>query len=148
MRTAGARALREHDNETAEREAVLTAWEQKSLSLLDESPLRTRRFQRREERPAASPGTPPVDNVIELGERRRAGSPESRRPESAERRSSETADRRTVTITGHPTRAHRPRRSAAQQHLAAQPDRVALWAVLLGLFLVVVAAGTANAAPL
>ena len=134
MRTAGARALREHDNEIAEREAVLSAWEQKSLSLLDDSPLRTRRFQRRDdERPAAVTEEPAPDNVVELGRRRRP----------------ELAERRTVTITGNRNRAPRPRRrSAAQQQLAAQPDRIALWAVLLGLFLVVVAAGTANAAPL
>jgi hypothetical protein len=118
MRTAGARALREDDNQMTEREAVLSAWEQKSLSLIDESPLRTRRFQRREEE------RPAPDNVVELGERR------------------------TVTITGQANTARPRRRSAAQQQLATQPDRVALWAVLLGLFLVVVAAGTANAAPL
>ena len=122
MRTAGARALREDDNQMTEREAVLSAWEQKSLSLIDESPLRTRRFQRREEqRPDPDPAP---DNVVELGERR------------------------TVTITGQPTKARPRRRSATQQQIAAQPDRIALWAVLLGLFLVVVAAGTANAAPL
>jgi hypothetical protein len=118
MRTAGARLLREDDYEKSERDAVLDAWEQKSLSLIDESQLRTRRFQRREEERSVP------DNVVELPQRR------------------------TVTITGQPERARPRRRSAAQQHLAAQPDRIALWAVLLGLFLVVVAAGTANAAPL
>ena len=122
MRTAGARVLREDHHEMTEREAVLNAWEQKSLSLIDESPLRTRRFQRHEERRPAPEPAP--DNVVELPERR------------------------TVTITGQPDRPQPSRRSAAQQHLAAQPDRIALWAVLLGLFLVVVAAGTANAAPL
>ena len=57
-------------------------------------------------------------------------------------------ERRTITITGHPTPARSRRRSSAQAQIAARPDRVALWAVLLGLFLVAVAAGTANAAPL
>jgi hypothetical protein len=52
------------------------------------------------------------------------------------------AERRTVTITGHPVPPRR-RRSPAQQHIAARPDRVALWAFLLGLFLVLVAAATA-----
>jgi hypothetical protein len=121
METAGARALRadEHDI-VAEREAMLSAWEQKSL--IDEFPLRTRRFQRAAERsaPAARPAPPP--------------------------------ERLTVTVTGQPdgrAGASRPRRRlAAQQQLVAQPDRVALWAFLLGLFLVVVAAATANAAPL
>ena len=116
MQPAGARALRADDNDAyAEREALLSAWEQKSL--IDEFPLRTRRFQRSAER-----STPPLA----------APAPE----------------RRTVTITRHPTPARPRRRSAAQQHLVAQPDRVALWAFLLGLFLVVVAAATANAAPL
>jgi hypothetical protein len=56
------------------------------------------------------------------------------------------AQRRTITITGQvvPPR----RRSATQQQLEARPDRVALWAFLLGIFLVLVAAATANAAPL
>jgi hypothetical protein len=56
------------------------------------------------------------------------------------------AERRTVTITGNPDRVPR-RRSPAQAHIAARPDRVALWAFLLGLFLVAVAAATAHAAP-
>jgi hypothetical protein len=57
------------------------------------------------------------------------------------------AERRTVTITGHPVPPRR-RRSPAQAQIVARPDRVALWAVMLGLFLVVVAAATAHAAPL
>jgi hypothetical protein len=57
------------------------------------------------------------------------------------------SERRTVTITGHPGHAPR-RRSPAGARIAARPDRVALWAFLLGLFLVFVAAATAHAAPL
>jgi hypothetical protein len=118
MHSAGARVLREDDQQmNAEREAVLSAWEQKAL--IDEPPLRTRRFQRSEQ--AASEA--PAANVVPLPQRR------------------------TVTITGQPTPRPR-RRSAAQQQLAAQPDRIALWAFLLALFMVVVAAATANAAPL
>jgi hypothetical protein len=118
MQTAGARALRADDHvPAAEREAVLSAWEQKSL--IDEFPLRTRRFQRTAERsnPVPQPSPEP--------------------------------ERRTVTITGQPT-LPRPRRRFVnqQQQLVAKPDRVALWAFLLGLFLVFVAAATANAAPL
>jgi hypothetical protein len=110
---AGARALREDEDQmNADREAVLSAWEQKAL--IDEQPLRTRRFERSEQ--ASS-------NVVPM------------------------PDRRTVTITGQPTPRPR-RRSTAQNQLAAQPDRIALWAFLLGLFMVVVAAATANAAPL
>jgi hypothetical protein len=56
----------------------------------------------------------------------------------------ETGERRTIRITGHPTPPRR-RRSATQQQIAARPDRVALWAVLLGLFLVFMAVATAHA---
>jgi hypothetical protein len=56
-------------------------------------------------------------------------------------------ERRTVRITGQPTPPRR-RRSPAQQQISARPDRLALWAVLLGLFLVFMAAATAHGAPL
>jgi hypothetical protein len=56
-------------------------------------------------------------------------------------------ERRTVTITGNPDPARR-RRSPAQAQIVARPDRVALWAFVLGLLLVVVAAATAHAAVL
>jgi hypothetical protein len=58
----------------------------------------------------------------------------------------EPGERRTVVITGHPVPPRR-RRSPTQEQIVARPDRVALWAFLLGLFLVLVAAVTANAAP-
>ena len=57
----------------------------------------------------------------------------------------EPDDRRTIVITGNPMPARR-RRSPTQQQIVARPDRVALWAFLLGLFLVLVAAATASAA--
>ncbi len=53
------------------------------------------------------------------------------------------AERRTITISGQPTPPRR-RRAVVDAQLA-QPDRVALWAFLLGLLLVAVAAGTAHA---
>ena len=53
--------------------------------------------------------------------------------------------RRTVTITGQPVPA-RQRRSPAATRIEARPDRIALWAFLLGLFLVFMAVATANAA--
>ena len=56
-------------------------------------------------------------------------------------------ERRTVTITGQPGHVPR-RRSPTQAQITARPDRVALWAFVLGLFLVFVAAATAHAAPL
>jgi hypothetical protein len=57
-------------------------------------------------------------------------------------------ERRTITITGNPTPARSRRRSPAHAQIVARPDRIALWAVMLGLFLVAVAAATAHAAPL
>ena len=53
--------------------------------------------------------------------------------------------RRTVKITGQPVPARR-RRSQAATQIQARPDRIALWAFLLGLFLVFMAVATANAA--
>jgi hypothetical protein len=58
------------------------------------------------------------------------------------------AERRTITITGNPTPVRSRRRSPAQAQIVARPDRIALYAVMLGLFLVLVAAATAHAAPL
>ena len=55
--------------------------------------------------------------------------------------------RRTVRITGHPVPPRR-RPGPAQSQIQARPDRIALWAFLLGLFLVFMAVATANAAPL
>ena len=54
--------------------------------------------------------------------------------------------RRTVKITGQPVPARR-RPSPTQSQIEARPDRIALWAFLLGLFLVFMAVATANAAP-
>jgi hypothetical protein len=55
--------------------------------------------------------------------------------------------RRTVTITGHPMPPRR-RPSARESQIQARPDRIALWAFLLGLFMVFMAVATANAAAL
>jgi thiol:disulfide interchange protein len=52
--------------------------------------------------------------------------------------------RRTVKITGQPVPPRR-RRSTAASQIEARPDRIALWAFLLGLFLVFMAVATANA---
>jgi hypothetical protein len=78
--------------------------------------------------------------LITEGPRLRLVEPESARMEQGERR--------TITITGNPTPVRSRRRSPAQTQIVARPDRVALWAVMLGLFLVAVAAATAHAAPL
>jgi hypothetical protein len=53
-------------------------------------------------------------------------------------------ERRTVVITGQ-TVPSRRRPSPAAQQIQARPDRIALYAFLLGLFLVFVAVATANA---
>jgi thiol:disulfide interchange protein len=55
--------------------------------------------------------------------------------------------RRTVKITGQPTPA-RKRPARAQAQIQARPDRIVLWAFLLGMFLVFMAVATANAATL
>ena len=136
MHSAGARVLREDDNEMS-REAVLLQWERKIevAERLDagerpepEHPATpARRFVRSTERPAreasAEPAREPAEPVALFDE--------------------PPAERRTITITGQPTPARR-RRPVMDAQLA-QPDRIALWAFLLGLLLVAVAAGTAHA---
>jgi hypothetical protein len=141
MHSAGARALREDDNQMS-REAVLLQWERKieAAERLEDDhtdvsepvqlhphaqPTRSGRFERR---------MPDADEH---------GRPE--RPALAEHPAQ--AERRTITITGQPTPGHA---TAARRHRPlvdaqlAQPDRIALWAFLLGLLLVAVAAGTAH----
>jgi hypothetical protein len=139
MHSAGARALREDDNEMS-REAVLLQWERKieaAERLEDDSadvaepvqlhPARQARHGGRFER--RTPETREHDGV-------------ERRTQSEEPRAQAVPERRTITITGHPTPARR-RRPVVDAQLA-QPDRIALWAFLMGLLLVAVAAGTAH----
>jgi thiol:disulfide interchange protein len=150
MHSAGARVLREDDNQMS-REAVLLQWERKievaerledesseaasgpatsaetaqAAALAEPVPLRPEprrgRFERSAPTPSAAPAAPAPESV---------------------------AERRTITITGRPTPGHaapaRRRRAVVDAQLA-QPDRIALWAFLLGLLLVAVAAGTAHA---
>ncbi len=52
-------------------------------------------------------------------------------------------ERRTVKITGHPVPRRRP--SPTADRIQARPDRIVLWAFLLGLFLVFMAVVTASA---
>jgi len=132
MQTAGARALREHETEDLSREAVLLQWERK----IEAAERRPSRFEEREG------GT-----VAELRPTEDATHEEPRR---FERRAAEllteqpVAERRTVTITGQPTPARRRSQSVLESQIA-QPERLGLWAFLLGLFLMIVAAGTAHA---
>jgi hypothetical protein len=133
MQTAGARALREHEQEDMSREAVLLQWERK----IEAAERRPARFERDHD---GEGGT-----VSELRPSEDATHGEPRR---FERRAAELlteqplAERRTVTITGQPTPA---RRRSVMESQFAQPERLGLWAFLLGLFLMVVAAGTAHA---
>ncbi len=135
MQTAGARALREHESEDMSREAVLLQWERK-IEAAERSPSR---FELEDE---GEGGT-----VAEL---RPTEDATHEAPRRFERRAAELlteqplAERRTVTITGQPTPARRRAHSVMDSPIA-QPERLGLWAFLLGLFLMVVAAGTAHA---
>jgi hypothetical protein len=137
MHSAGARALREHDQEDMSREAVLLQWERK----IEAAERRPSRLDREHE-DAGTGGT-----VSELRPSEDATREEPRR---FERRAADLlteqplGERRTVTITGQPTPARRRANSVLENQIA-QPERLGLWAFLLGLFLMVVAAGTAHA---
>ena len=119
------------------REAVLLQWERK---IEDAERRESGRFDREvdEDGPVAEPvPLRPVEDATSPEPRRfERTAPARPQPAAAE-------ERRTITIAGHPTPARR-RRSVVEAQMA-QPDRIALWAFLLGLFLVAVAAGTAHA---
>jgi hypothetical protein len=163
MHTAGARALRADDNEMS-REAVLLQWEQKI-----EAAERREEEGRNEADEAAAGDAPSPQRRPEMSDASAPGrfarapqdsdSPTSGKPalqlvepdggsegprfERAIDTPEPVRERRTITITGQPTPGRR-RRSVVEAQIA-QPDRIALWAFLLGLFLVAVAAGTAHA---
>jgi hypothetical protein len=103
---------------------VLLEWERK----IEAAEARPGRFERAAAMPAAVAVEPATAEPA----------PEPRRFERP------ALERRTVTITGRPAPDLRRLPAAAERQLA-QPDRIALWAFLLGLFLVAVAAGTAHA---
>jgi hypothetical protein len=130
MQSAGARALREDDQHDMSREAVLLQWERK-IEAAERSPSRA-------DLDDGKGGT-----VEELRPTEDATHSEPRRFERTASAPAPAAERRTITITGRPT-PERRRRSVIDSQMA-QPDRIALWAFLLGLFLVAVAAGTAHA---
>ena len=138
MQSAGARVLREHEQEDMSREAVLLQWERK----IEAAERRPSRFERERDDVDSEGGT-----VSELRPSEDATHEEPRR---FERRAAELlteqplGERRTVTITGQPTPVRRRANSALENQIA-QPERLGLWAFLLGLFLMVVAAGTAHA---
>jgi hypothetical protein len=131
MHSAGARVLREDDNEMS-REAVLLQWERKI------------EVAERLEDDTAAPAEPvPLRPSAMMPRRGRFERDAAPVPEPAAPEPEPIAERRTITITGQPTPARR-RRAVVDSQLA-QPDRIALWAFLLGLLLVAVAAGTAHA---
>jgi hypothetical protein len=136
MQTAGARALREDDNGMS-REAVLLQWERK---IEDAERRESGRFERSTDEGG------PVAEPVALRPAEDATSPVPRRFErstASPAKPEPVAERQTIRIAGQPTSARR-RRSVIEAQMA-QPDRIALWAFLLGLFLVAVAAGTAHA---
>src|SRR4029078_8296874 len=139
MQTAGARALREHETEDMSREALLLQWERK-IEAAERSPSR---------HALDGEGEGEGGTVSQL---RPTEDPTHEEPRRFERRAAELlteqplAERRTVTITGNPTPARRATHSRVDRRIA-QPERLGLWAFLLGLFLMVVAAGTAHARP-
>jgi hypothetical protein len=131
MHSAGARVLREDDNEMS-REAVLLQWERKIEVA-----------ERLEDDSDDAPVTQPVPLRPAVDEPRRGRFERSAPEPAAPPAPAPLAERRTITITGQPTPPRR-RRAVVDAQLA-QPDRIALWAFLLGLLLVAVAAGTAHA---
>jgi hypothetical protein len=157
MRSSAARILREDEEEDMSREAVLLQWERK----IEAAERRPRRFERvrsaqgevgtvEDLRPAdgseaLAHGAEQAHLEADAPEGDAAGAPaESTRGalRGASAEPSHLTERRTITITGQPTPG---RRRTAIETQMAQPDRIALWAFLLGLFLVAVAAGTAHA---
>jgi hypothetical protein len=139
MQTAGARALREHETEDMSREgreAVLLQWERK-IEAAERSPSR-HELEHEGEGGTVSQLRPATEDATR------------EEPRRFERRAAELlteqplSERRTVTITGNPTLARRRSQSVFENQMA-QPERLGLWAFLLGLFLMVVAAGTAHA---
>jgi hypothetical protein len=118
------------------REAVLLQWERK-IEAEERRPSRSERAEEGAEGGTVAELRPTEDATHEV-------------PRRFERRAAELlteqplAERRTVTITGQPTPARRRAQSVMNSPMA-QPERLGLWAFLLGLFLMVVAAGTAHA---
>jgi hypothetical protein len=137
MQTAGARILPEDAKQEMSREAVLLQWERK----IEEAERRPSRVDRDDEDSEGRAESRRIRIAAVPTEDATHDTP--RRFQPARNADAPAAERRTITITGRPGPARR-RRSVVENQLA-QPDRIALWAFLLGLFLVAVAAGTAHA---
>jgi hypothetical protein len=148
MHSAGARVLREDDNQMS-REAVLLQWERKIevAERLEDETAEAASAEAAEATEATDLADPvPLHPEPRRGRFERSKPAPSAAP--AELAAEPAAERRTITITGRPTPGHPAparRRHAVLDAQLAQPDRIALWAFLLGLLLVAVAAGTAHA---
>jgi len=92
-----------------------------------------------------------VEHLRAVIEDRRATTPEESMDVRYERVHREERERRTVQITGRPVSSlrlveverRRPPRSPIER-LGPRPDRIAMWAVLLGIFCCIVALTTAH----
>jgi hypothetical protein len=90
-----------------------------------------------------------VEHLRDTIESRRAATPEE--PMQARLKRVHARERRTVQITGRPVSSlrlveverRRPSRTPMER-LGPRPDRIAMWAVLLGIFCCVVALTTAH----
>jgi hypothetical protein len=138
MQTAGARILPEDDQQEMSREAVLLQWERK----IAEAERRPSRFERADQ-DAGDDEAPGIRLAAAPTEDATHDTP--RRFQQSENGHVQVGERRTIMITGRPRPAPARRRRSVVESQLAQPDRIALWAFLLGLFLVAVAAGTAHA---
>jgi hypothetical protein len=160
MQTAGARPLREDEPQVSrtgglslvepeDREAVLLQWERK----IEQEERRSRFAREEDERADGDEATADGDEAtdepdpVEAGRRFARPTPLPVPASLGEGAPSPppVAERRTITISGRPDPLPRRRQSVAVRTIAAQPDRLALWAFLLGLFLLAVAFGTAHA---
>jgi hypothetical protein len=139
MQTAGARILSEDDKQEMSREAVLLQWERK----IEEAERRPSRFERTGDASESDQQPRAIGPAVAPNEDATHDTPRRFRQAADAAGDAAMAERRTITITGRPGSPRR-RRSVVESQLA-QPDRIALWAFLLGLFLVAVAAGTAHA---
>jgi hypothetical protein len=145
METAGARVLPEDEEQEMSREAVLLQWERK----IEQAERRPGRFERAAESSRSAAESSRSDEEPRAIGLAAAPNEDARHgPSRRFQRDGDAdpdppvAERRTITITGRPGP---PRRRSVVESQLAQPDRIALWAFLLGLFLVAVAAGTAHA---
>jgi hypothetical protein len=92
-----------------------------------------------------------VEHLRDVIEDRRATTPEEAMEARYERVHRQEGERRTVQITGRPVSSlrlveverRRPPRSPIER-LGPRPDRIAMWAVLLGIFCCIVALTTAH----